>query len=297
MKRPDMYIEYMPLEEYSEKFKDIFTFKREDGILEVRMHTEGGPVCWNEKIHLGLSQMFSIVGADPENEVIIFGGTGDQWVISRPSPEDLKKNLDRMLNDPKAYAQYLYDDWYNVGNHINYIPLYNIHVPIIGVINGPGPHTEFPLMMDITYATPDATFVEPHFNPLGMATGDGLYLVFQELFGVKRANQMACTGCTVSAQQAYDWGGLNGVFDREEIWDKAWEMARFFKSKDRITRMVQHDIMRQRWREVFSVNAEFQFMAECMAEAARDHKAELARGQNWAEKLTTIKFGSDISEK
>ncbi len=31
-------------EEYSEKYKDLFFMTRRDGILEVRMHTRGGPL-------------------------------------------------------------------------------------------------------------------------------------------------------------------------------------------------------------------------------------------------------------
>ena len=39
------------LEEYSERFKDFFSFKRENGILEVKMHTNGGPVKWSYQFH------------------------------------------------------------------------------------------------------------------------------------------------------------------------------------------------------------------------------------------------------
>ena len=37
------YIHMPTLEEYAERFKNFFHFKREDGILEVRMHTFDGP--------------------------------------------------------------------------------------------------------------------------------------------------------------------------------------------------------------------------------------------------------------
>ena len=39
------------LEEYSERFKEFFLFKRENGILEVKMHTKGGPVKWSYQFH------------------------------------------------------------------------------------------------------------------------------------------------------------------------------------------------------------------------------------------------------
>ena len=37
------YIHMPTLEEYSERFKDFFHFKRENGIIEVKMHTFNGP--------------------------------------------------------------------------------------------------------------------------------------------------------------------------------------------------------------------------------------------------------------
>jgi hypothetical protein len=45
------------LEEYAERFKDFFKFKRENGILEVRMHTNDGPVKWSYQFHHALAEL------------------------------------------------------------------------------------------------------------------------------------------------------------------------------------------------------------------------------------------------
>ena len=58
------------LEEYSERFKDFFSFKRENGILEVKMHTNGGPVKWSYQFHHALSELWTVIGHDKENEVL-----------------------------------------------------------------------------------------------------------------------------------------------------------------------------------------------------------------------------------
>lgn len=51
------YIHMPTLEEYSERFKRFFKFKRsEDGILEVKMHTFDGPVHWSYQMHHAFSE-------------------------------------------------------------------------------------------------------------------------------------------------------------------------------------------------------------------------------------------------
>ena len=61
----------MQLDAYQELFKDFFVFKRKNGILEVRMHTEKKEAKWSKELHRALPQLFPIIGADRKNEVII----------------------------------------------------------------------------------------------------------------------------------------------------------------------------------------------------------------------------------
>ena len=68
------------LEEYSETFKEYFKFKRENGILEVRMHYDDGPVVWSYQMHKAIADLWTYIGQDLENEVIIFTATGDRWI-------------------------------------------------------------------------------------------------------------------------------------------------------------------------------------------------------------------------
>ena len=63
-------VEDMQLEEYRDRFKEHFIMQRENGILEIRMHTEGGEAKWSKELHRALPQIFQIAGADRKNEVI-----------------------------------------------------------------------------------------------------------------------------------------------------------------------------------------------------------------------------------
>ncbi len=65
-------------EDYQEKYATYFNMERRDGILQVHMHTEGGPVIYGLPIHNAWSQLWLDIGNDPDNEVLIFSGTGDK---------------------------------------------------------------------------------------------------------------------------------------------------------------------------------------------------------------------------
>ena len=78
------YVHMPTLEEYAERFARFFKFKRsDDGILEVRMHTFDGPVRWSYQMHHAFSELWTAVGHDTKNEVLIFTATGDQWISRR----------------------------------------------------------------------------------------------------------------------------------------------------------------------------------------------------------------------
>ena len=56
-------VQDMQIQEYQDLFKDFFIFKRKNGILEVRMHTNNKEAKWSKEIHRALPQIFTIIGA------------------------------------------------------------------------------------------------------------------------------------------------------------------------------------------------------------------------------------------
>src|SRR5262249_60680578 len=67
-------------EDYREKYATYFKLERHNGILQVQMHTKGGPVMYGLSIHNAWSQLWLDLGNDPDNEVLIFSGAGDKWI-------------------------------------------------------------------------------------------------------------------------------------------------------------------------------------------------------------------------
>lgn len=258
-------IDYEHFESYQERFKDFFVLKRENGIIEARMHLNGGVAGWCYAIHNGWSKLVQAIAQDPENEVLIITGTGDQF-IGPITDATASVGFKYMQEDPAGYARSMYDDWYCDGQHLLVDFINNIEIPTISCINGPAPgHTEFALACDICLCADDANFVEPHFSAgPGFTPGDGQLLAFQHLLGTRRANYLAYTGFNVDAKTALEWGLVNEVMPREQLLDRAWEIARMMMTKDRMVRRLTHDIVRQPWKHAFDeLKFSQQFALEC----------------------------------
>lgn len=254
-------------EDMQERFKDFFRFKKENGIIEARMHTDDGPAKWSYGMHNGLGKMFKAVGADRSDEVFILTGSDDKW-IDGVDMEYAKYIMEISKSDPLEYAQSTYDHWWLDGSDLLWPLVYDLHIPTIGVINGPGMgHTEMPIVCDITLCTPDSVFMEGHFAQLGDVTGDGQFLVFQQVMGIKKANWATVMGKQIGAEEALELGLVNEVVPREKIMDRAWEIARFMMGKDRYARRLEHELMAEPWRRALNQDFKLHFAAESWAQS------------------------------
>jgi enoyl-CoA hydratase/carnithine racemase len=236
--------EFVPtpqFEQYREAFKDFYRMeRRDDGVLLVAAHTLGGPVQLSVQNHRSLGQMLKTVGADPANEVLILTGSGPDFMMaSDPSGFALEEaNMEYW-----AY-EYAYKD-----GRINVSALVNdVEIPTIGLLNGPGFHSEIVLMCDITLAAEDATLFDLHYD-IGSVPADGIHNAFQELLGVKRAAYALLTGEAISAQQALEWGMVNEVVPRERLISRAYEIADHIMTQPRTVRRLTTQIVRRPWKQ------------------------------------------------
>src|SRR5437870_4641474 len=70
---------------YRDKYENV-RMECEDGILEVALHTRGGPLVFNGYVHEALVRAFRDIGDDRDNHVVILTGTGDEFCVQL-SPE------------------------------------------------------------------------------------------------------------------------------------------------------------------------------------------------------------------
>lgn len=229
------------LEEYSERFRDFFHFtRREDGVLLVEAHTNGGPIQLSVQNHRALGAMLKAVGADPENEILILTGSGDEFMMrSDPAGFALEEE------DLEYWAyEYAYKD-----GRINVSALVNdLEIPTIGLMNGPGFHSEIVLMCDISIAAEGATIFDLHYD-IGSVPADGIHNCFQELLGTKRAAYALLTGEAITAEQALEWGMVNEVVPRSELIARAYTIADHIMTQPRTVRRLTTQIVRRPWKQ------------------------------------------------
>jgi len=228
-------------EDYREKYATYFKLERQNGILQVQMHTQGGPVMYGLPIHNAWSQLWLDIGNDPDNEVLIFSGTGDKW-IGGFDPQFAAQSLHEMPADA------FYDQIYSDATKLLEAFIFNIDIPTIACINGPGLHTEFALLCDITLCAEHGELFDPHFQ-FHLVPGDGQGLTFQELMGLKRAAYYLYTSEKITAQLAKEMGLVNEVLPLDRLLPRAWEIAEKIMQKPRTIRRLTSAVLRRQWKQ------------------------------------------------
>ena len=205
------------LSEYTGKYQCI-RMERRSGVLQVTLHTNGGPLQWGLGPHRELPLAFHDISNDHANKVVIFTGTGAEFsgprvtstghplFPTRPSVE----TVERLLTEGKQGL-------------LNFL---DIGVPIISAINGPAwRHSELPLLADIVLASDTAQFQDSAHFTGGLVPGDGMHVVYPLLLGANRARYFLLTGQTLSAQQAQELGLVAEVLPADRLMPRAWELA------------------------------------------------------------------------
>jgi enoyl-CoA hydratase/carnithine racemase len=236
--------EFLPtpnFEDYKEFFKDFYSLeRREDGVLLVQGHTVNGPVQLSVQNHRSLGQLLKVVGADPKNELMIFSGTGDDFMVDT-DPEGFAIEADDLTYWSYEYAYK--DGRTNVSSMIN-----DLEIPTIGIMNGSGFHAEIVLMCDLTLCAEEATIFDLHYA-IGSAPGDGIHSAFQEVLGTKRAAYALLMGEAIDARTALEYGMVNEVLPRDALIARAFKLADHIMSQPRIMRRMTTQIIRRPWKK------------------------------------------------
>lgn len=234
-------------EGYRNKYSQI-RLERRKGILQMTLHTDGGPLQWGPVIQDELVRAFTDVGADRDNRIVIMTGTGDDFSRPRAQPG---KSFYREIQH-QITADLLDRAHWNAKRVMT--RMLDIEVPMIGVVNGPATrHSELPLMCDIVLAADDATFEDTaHFDIASQVPGDGINIVYTMLLGLNRARYFMLMGQVLSAAQARDLGLVAELMPRDKLIPRAWEIAEQLAKKNdlllRYTRVVLTQPLRN-WME------------------------------------------------
>jgi 6-oxocamphor hydrolase len=199
-------------DDYQKKYSHI-RMERQDGILQITFHTEGGVLKWSGPSHEQLGYAFADIARDHENKVVIMTGTGDAFCAE----------IDRQGFG--RFTPEIWDHVYKDGKHL-LMNLLDIEVPVIAAVNGPALiHAEIAVLSDIVIASDNAEFQDaPHF-PNGLVPGDGVHIVWPLVLGVNRGRYFLLTGQKLSAREAQTLGVVSEVVPRERLLNRAREIA------------------------------------------------------------------------
>lgn len=199
-------------EEYQHRYSHV-AMDRSDGILEVRLHSDGGPLVWGAEPHSQLGFAFADIAADTGNRVVIITGTGDRFIT----------RLDDSWVGPMTPEKW--DSIYANGKRL-LLNLLSIEVPVIGVLNRQASvHAELAVLSDIVLAANTATLSDaPHFR-YGTVPSDGVHVVWPLLLGYNRGRYFLLTGQRLSAAEAREAGVVAEVHPPEQVLERGRELA------------------------------------------------------------------------
>jgi len=245
---------------YARKYQYV-SFRREDGILEMKIHRDGGPALWDSSvggIHGELGDAFYDVARDRENKVVIFTGTGDVFLdrfdFSRALKTPTTEFWDRIFKEGRDLLHNLLD----------------IEVPVISAINGNAYiHAELPLLSDLVIMADHARFADKVHFPSGVVPGDGVHVLWTMWLGPNHGRYFLMTGQEIDGAEALRLGLVGEVVPAEKLLPRAWALARDVMSKPELARRYTRLVLTQHLKHRLLNDLGHGLMAEGMGILAR----------------------------
>lgn len=205
------------LAEYQDSFRNI-RLHRQGGILEMHLHTRGGPLKWGAKdhhsVHAQLGDAFYKIARDPDNHVLILTGTGDSFLEAMDEEDNYEGPMgpefwDRMAQEGRD----IMTNFLEVG------------AVVVSAVNGPATfHPELPTLADIVIASETAVFSDPHMM-IGAVPGDGAHVWWPMLLGPNRGRSFLLTGERITAEEGLRLGFVTEVVPAGQSLARAREIA------------------------------------------------------------------------
>jgi enoyl-CoA hydratase/carnithine racemase len=222
-------------EGYFDRYENFALSRSASGVLTVRFHSDGKEHTFTGTTHHDFPRLIEEIAYDRDNKVLVLTGTGETFIdsIDGASLGDLTKpwTADVLYLEGRRGIQRLVD----------------LEIPIIAAVNGPvSVHSEYALLADVVIASETAVFSDaPHLG-FGIAPGDGLFVVWEEVLGLNRARFLEITGGSFSAPEALAWGAVAEVVPQQSVLTRAQELAEQIAALPQLTSRYIAVIFRQR---------------------------------------------------
>ncbi len=246
------YVKLPSFDEYKEWFKNFADMKREDGILQITWKTNDGPMHHSGMSHRAMSQLTRTISMDFENEIIIYTHIGDNWMI-----ESDANGWETYSELPRQRFEHQYFDDTNLIKNM----VFDLQVPTIGAMPGPGFHWDSAMLCDVTICTEDTKIEVPHAQG-GLVPGDGMGLMFQHYLGTKKGNYYMMTSRQVTAPQMLEWGLVSEVVPKGKAVERAWEIARMWKRMPYENRCIMSNLAKRPLMKLFMEDLKLHTVSE-----------------------------------
>jgi enoyl-CoA hydratase/carnithine racemase len=232
-----------PFAQYSKAYAHVDIQRSEDGILELTLHTNGGPVGWGRGPHTDLENLWEEVALDLDNQVVILTGTGDYFIGGEWALSTIDGSYDSGDGAPRRTRAAGFNFF---GGKRIVQSLLNIEIPMIAAVNGPVViHSEQALLCDIVIAAEHATFRDAGHFAAGLIPGDGIAVAWMEATTRNRASYFLLTGQELTAQQAYEFGAVNEVLPADQVMPRARQLAKMILEQPPAVRKFTRPILVQ----------------------------------------------------
>jgi len=236
--------------DYSE-FRHM-TFARRERILTITLNRPPmNPIHY--ELHNELARLWYRVQLDHDTDVVILTGAGDVFSAGGDIPM-----MQKRIDDPELFNQK------NLEMKQMIFGLLDLEKPVIARINGDciGLGATLALMCDITIATDDARFGDPHVK-MGYVAGDGGAVIWPQLIGYAKAKEYLLTGDMLTAKEAERLGLINYAVPRAELDEKVNAFA------DKLARGSSKAI---KWTKT-AINIPLRLLAHSMMDASLAYEA------------------------
>lgn len=238
--------------EYENRYANYRFELSDDGILLMQCHTNGGSLVWDWKSHDDMADAFADIAGDREIKVLIHTGTGENYNADwgrMPNGELPDNPIYNLMPGARGLRKLDEKAWYNKNLQNNVL---SVDVPMISVVNGPcNIHSEVPLMGDIVLASDDAWFQDVSHFPRGQVPGDGQHVIWNFLVGHNRGRYLLLTGKKLSAAEALAWGAVAEVHPKDQVLDRAWELAHMLAQRPPLVLRYTRQLFTQELKRAF----------------------------------------------
>lgn len=253
----------MSTPDYFTAYENLAMTRDDDGVLLVRLHTDGAALTFTGQTHEDLPAALEDIALDRDNTAVVLTGTGDHFVkdIDGPSLGEIFK--------PAAWEKTRVEGAKVLQR------LVELPVPVIGVANGPAViHSEYLLLADIHIASEQATYGDFPHPAFGITGGDGVQVVWEEVVGTARAKWLLWTGETIDASAALAWGVVSEVVAHDRAVERGLEIARGLAAKPALYRSLQKQTLNRNLRRRILQDVPFGMALEGLTAADLPYQAQ-----------------------